>query len=258
MRGPAVHHWETSIYALDFEKKSALTGQLRREPSGLGLGYDVGYTYVHPKVGIMGYGHATLQQTLVADDDWASVSNNFFKLDAQAGFDLFRLFAGGDPNSGWHKHRAYVRGGPSMFHDWVMLRDRGTDLRDRYGADNPLNEAAPLVTALGYELAAEVEFRFPYGLGGVHFTFERGSYPSIDFPALDPREAALVALVSFDDLQTGSSYTWQRLKLELEIPINYSRYGGFALGGQMLKYENNFGSGVDNRGISLDYRWRFQ
>ena len=66
------------------------------------------------------------------------------------------------------------------------------------------------------------------------------------------------ARVGFDDLRAGSTYTWQRFKAELELPIDYSRYGGLFLGGQFLRYENNFGSGVDNRGISLDYRFRFQ
>ena len=66
----SVHHVTASIYALDYQKKSALTGTYHREPSGgfagNNLGYDMGYTYVHPKLGFVGYGHVTLQQTSIS------------------------------------------------------------------------------------------------------------------------------------------------------------------------------------------------
>jgi hypothetical protein len=259
--GPTVHHLDTSVYALDYSKKSALTGSFAREPQGgfLGnnLGYDLTYTYIHPRYGVVGYGHLTLQQTSIADTNYLDISSSFFKSDAQVGLDVIRLLSGGKKGSYWTQHTAYFRAGPSMFHSWVTSRDVGSS-KAGAAVDNPLNNSVPLVTGLGYELAAELDFRFPYWLGGVHFKFERGTYPSLSFAQLDPRDSAFVALIGFDDLRTGSSYTWQRLKLELELPINYSRAGGISLGGQIAKYENNFGSGVDNRGISLDYRLRFQ
>lgn len=262
MKGPSVHHLDVSVYALDFEKKSALTGSLQRRPEGglLGnnLGYDFGYTYIHPRLGILAYGHTTLQQTIVSTSDFVSVSNNFFKIDAQVGLDAIRLLSGGRPDSYWSQHSAFVRAGPSYFHDWIVSRDVGSGNDVRYTLANPLNQSIGLVSAGGYEIAAEVDFRFPFGLGGAHFNFERGSYPTISFPGLNARDAAFVALVGFDDLRAGDTYTWQRLKAELELPIDYSRYGGLFLGGQMVRYENNFGTGVDNRGLSLDYRFRFQ
>lgn len=264
MKETSVHHLSTSVYALDYEKKSALTGTFNRAPSGgfLGynLGYDVGYTYIHPTMGLVGYGHLTLQQSSMASTRYLQVSNSFFKGDAQVGLDLVRLLSGGRQDSYWAQHTAFARGGLSFFHDWIISRDVGTP-EESAAVDNPLNNSIGLVTGVGYEIAAEVDFRFPdihgWSTGGVHFKFERGSYPSLSFPALDPREAAFVALIGFDDLRQGSTYTWQRLKLEVELPINYSRAGGFFLGGQLVSYENNFGSGVDNRGLSLDYRLRF-
>jgi len=257
MTGPSVHHVKMSMYALDFQKKSALTGQLRRQPQGLGLGYDLGYEYEHPTLGLIGYGHMTWQQTNVDSGKYVHVTNYFVKLDAQIGIDLARLASGGNSSSWFASQRVYFRGGPSYFHDWIRLDDMRSGQR---GIDNPLviTDSAPLVSAYGYEVAAEVDIRFPYWLGGVHFNYERGSYPSISFPALDPRQSALVALVAFDDLRTGSSYTWERIKLELELPINFSRYGGLFLGGQLVSYQSETGSGVDNRGISLDFRWSAQ
>lgn len=262
MKGPSVHHLDMSVYALDYSKKSALTGQLNRTPSGsfLGgnLGYDLAYMVVHPRYGILFRGAGTLQQTTIAEASYVNVSNNFAKLDAQLGVDLIRLLSGGDKSSYWSQHLAYVRFGPSFFHDWIVSRDVASKFTERSFVKNPLNQSIGLVSALGYEIAAELDFRFPLFLGGLHLKFERGSYPSIKFPDLAARDGAFVALVGFDDLRAGSSYTWQRFKAELELPIDYSRYGGLFLGGQFLRYENNFGSGVDNRGISLDYRFRFQ
>lgn len=257
MIGPSAHHVSMSMYALDFHKKSALTGQLRREPKGLGLGYDFGYQYEHPRLGLVGYGHVTWQQTNVDSGKYVHVTNYFAKLDAQVGIDLARLASGGNPSSWFSSQRAYFRAGPSYFHDWIRLDDMGSG---QQGLNNPLviTDSAPLVSAFGYELAAEVDIRFPYWLGGLHFNFERGSYPSISFPALDPRQSALVELVAFDDLRAGSSYTWQRIKLELELPIDFSRYGGIFLGGQLASYKSETGSGVDNRGVSLDFRWSAQ
>lgn len=264
-KGPTVHHLDLSIYALDYSKKSALTGQLRREPSGSffgnNLGYDLGYTYIHPKYGLVAYGHGTLQQTTVAEASYVNVSNNFLKMDGQLGLDLVRLLSGGDPDSWWTQHTAFFRIGPSFFHDWVVMRDTSGKLTDRSYVKNPLNQSIGLVSALGYEIAAEVDFRFPaingWSLGGVHLDFERGSYPSISFPDLNPRDAASVALVGFDDLRAGDTYTWQRFKAELELPLNWSRMGGLFLGGQLIRYENNFGTGVDNRGINISYRYRY-
>lgn len=262
MVGPSVHHLDLSVYALDYEKKSALTGNLNRAPEGSifgnNLGYDLGYTYIHPTIGLIGYGHLTLQQTTIARGDFISVSNQFFKIDGQAGIDFVRLLSGGKKDSYWSQHSAFFRAGPSFFHDWIVSRDNASDNSVRYTLANPLNQSVGLVSAAGYEIAAEVDFRFPLFLGGFHFQFERGSYPSISFPALNARDAAFVALVGFDDLRKGDTYTWQRLKAELELPLDFSRYGGVFLGGQLVRYENNVGTGVDNRGISLDYRLRFQ
>lgn len=260
LEGPSVHHFDSSVYAIDYSKRSALTGSFGREPSGgffnSNLGYDATYTYIHKKYGVVAYGHATLQQTSIASTDYLEVSSSFFKGDAQIGLDLIRLLSGGKKGSYWSQHTAYVRGGPSLFHSWVTSRDVGTPGAGA-AVDNPLNNSVALVTGLGYEVAAELDFRFPYWLGGAHFMFERGSYPSLSFPTLNPRDSAFVALIGFDDLRAGSTYTWQRLKLALELPINYSRHGGLSVGGQLIKYENNFGSGVDNRGISIDYHLRF-
>lgn len=265
MTGPSVHHVDLSVYALDYSKKSALTGALQREPSGsfLGnnLGYDLGYTYIHPSYGIVGYGHSTLQQTSIDQGEYVQVSSSFFKADAQVGLDAVRLLSRGKRDSYWAQHTAFFRGGPSLFHNWLITRDTSSPGAGA-AADNPLNNSIGLATGLGYELAGELDFRFPqikgWSTGGLHFLFERGSYPALSFPALNARDGAFVALIGFDDLRQGSSYTWQRLKLELELPLDFSRYGGVFLGGQLAKYENNFGSGVDNRGISLDYRLRFQ
>jgi hypothetical protein len=262
MVGPSVHHLDLSVYALDYEKKSALTGSLNRAPQGSifgnNLGYDVGYTYIHPRLGLIGYGHLTLQQTTIARGDFISVSNQFFKIDGQFGLDVVRLLSGGKKDSYWTQHSAFVRAGPSFFHDWIVSRDNASDSNVRYTLANPLNQSIGLVSAVGYEIAAEVDFRFPLFLGGFHFQFERGSYPSISFPSLNARDSAFVALVGFDDLRQGDTYTWQRVKAELELPIDFSRFGGVFLGGQLVRYENNVGTGVDNRGISLDYRLRFQ
>lgn len=265
MKGPSVHHLDVSVYALDYTKKSALTGSLQREPSGgfLGnnLGYDLGYTYIHPNYGFLGYGHMTLQQTSIARSDHLQVSSSFYKMDLQAGFDAVRFLSKGKSSSYWTQHSAFVRGGPSFFHTWILSRDVGT--RGAGAAiDNPLNNSLGLSTGFGYEIAAEVDFRFPqiagFSTGGFHLQFERGSYPSLAFPELNPRDGAFVALIGFDDLRQGSTYTWQRFKAELELPIDFSRRGGVYLGGQIARYENNFGSGVDNRGLSLDYRLRFE
>lgn len=257
MTGPSVHHVKMSMYALDFQKKSALTGQLRREPRGLGLGYDLGYEYEHPTLGLIGYGHVTWQQTNVDSGRYVHVTNYFVKLDGQVGLDVARMASGGRAGSWFASQRFYLRGGPSYFHNWIRLDDMKSGQR---GLNNPLviTDSAPLVSAFGYEIAAEVDIRFPYWLGGLHFNYERGSYPSISFPALDPRQSALVELVAFDDLRTGSSYTWQRVKLELELPVGFSRYGGIFLGGQLASYKSESGSGVDNRGVSLDFRWSAQ
>lgn len=185
------------------------------------------------------------------------VSNNFFKADLQVGWDFATLLAAGNPRSWWTEQSLYVRGGGSFFHDWISSRDVGSTNNVRYTIDNPLNRSVALMTAWGYEVAAEVDIRFPFSLGGLHFKFERGTYPGLSFPSLDARDAAFVALVGFDDLRAGDTYSWQRMKLELELPINYSRHGGFFVGGQLASLENNYGSGVDNRGLSLDYRFRF-
>lgn len=261
LKGPSVHHLDTSVYAIDYSKKSALTGSYARQPSGgffnKNLGYDATYTYIHRRIGLLAYGHATLQQTSIASTDYLEVSSSFFKGDAQIGIDLIRLLSGGKKDSYWSQHIAFVRGGPSLFHTWVTSRDMGSP-KEGAAVDNPLNNSVALVTGLGYEVAAEVDFRFPLWLGGFHFKFERGTYPSLGFPGLNPRDSAFVALIGFDDLRQGKSYTWQRLKLDLELPINFSRQGGVSLGGQLARYENNFGSGVNNRGISLDYHLRFE
>lgn len=260
MTGPSVHHVDASVYALDYSKKSALTGSFAREPSGgfLGnnLGYDLAYTYIHPSLGIIGYGAGTLQQTSISSTRYLEVSSSFLKADLQTGIDVIRLLSGGSPGSYWSQHTAYVRAGPSYFHNWILSRD--AEPGAGAAIDNPLNNSVPLVTGFGYEIAAEADFRFPYSLGGVHFKLERGTYPYLSFPELNPRDGAFVALIGFDDLRAGDTYTWQRLKLELELPVGFSRKGGFYLGGQLASYENNFGSGVDNRGLSLDYRFRFQ
>ncbi len=264
MKGPSVHHVNASVYALDYSKKSALTGALQREPSGgfLGnnLGYDLGYTYIGARSGLVGYGHMTLQQTSIARTDYLQVSSMFYKADAQIGFDAVRFLSKGDPSSYWSQHSAYVRGGPSFFHNWILSRDVGSRGAGA-SVDNPLNNSLGLSTGLGYELAAEIDFRFPqiagWSTGGLHLQLERGSYPVLSFPALSARDGAFIALIGFDDLRQGSTYTWQRLKAELELPLDFSRRGGVFLGGQLASYENNFGSGVDNRGLSLDYRWRF-
>ncbi len=265
MKGPSVHHLTASIYALDYSKKSALTGSFAREPSGgfLGnnLGYDLGYTYIGAKSGLVGYGHLTLQQTSISRTDHLQVSSSFFKADAQIGFDAVRFLSKGDPSSYWSQHSAYVRAGPSFFHNWILSRDIGTRGAGA-NVDNPLNNSLALSTGLGYELAAEIDFRFPqifgWSTGGVHVQLERGSYPALSFPELSARDGAFIALIGFDDLRRGSTYTWQRFKAELELPLDFSRRGGIFLGGQIASYENNFGSGVDNRGLSLDYRWRFE
>ncbi len=250
------HHLVFSSYLLDYQKKSALTGSLQRPPSGLGFGYDVRYEYDSAKLGILGYGNFTWQESDIASDDWARITNYFVKTDAQIGWDLARFLSSQFDSEFWSWQRAYFRIGPSFFHDFIRLADVGTGNRQAF-VDHP-NIGAGLVTALGYEMAAEVDLRFPYDVGGLQFTFERGSYPSLTFPQVTPSEAVLITMVAFDDLRAGSSYTWQRLRLELEVPAVFTRKGGFQLGAQTFAYENNRGSGVDNRGFDVTYTWRWE
>lgn len=100
------------------------------------------------------------------DGKYVYVTNYFVKLDAQIGFDFARLASGGKSSSWFASQRLYVRGGPSYFHDWIRLDDMKSGQR---GIDNPLviTDSAPLVSAYGYEVAAEVDIRFPYWLGGL-------------------------------------------------------------------------------------------
>jgi hypothetical protein len=262
--GPVVHAVDVSAYLLDFSTKSALTGAVTREPVGglfANLGYDFAYTYTHPTNGLVGYAHTTWQQTSLATSKYLIVSNEFLKLDAQVGFDLIRFLTAGDTSNTLAKHAANVRIGPSLFHDWIYSRDVGNQ-KEAANVDNPLNNVVPLVTGLGYELAAELRYELPsvgaWSLGSLRFDFERGSYPSVRFPALDPRDAAFVAMVGFDDLRKGSSYAWQRMKLAYEPPFGFSRAGTLLIGGQLASFENNEGSGVDNRGLSIDYSFRYE
>lgn len=262
--GATVHHVDITAYLLDFNTKSALTGSVARAPVGGlfgSMGYDLGYTYKDPTNGLIGYAHGTWQQTSLASSNYLIVSNSFVKLDAQVGFDLMRYLSGGSEDSAWARHTATVRVGPSLFHDWIYSRDVGNQ-KEAANIDNPLNNVVPLVTGLGYEVAAEAEVRFPklgeYSLGGLRFVYERGSYPSINFPELNPRDGAFVAMIGFDELRKGSSYLWQRTKLELELPFDFSRAGAVFLGGQLASFENSEGSGVENRGFSIDYRFAFK
>ncbi len=54
--GATVHHVDVSAYLLDFNTKSALTGSVARAPVGGlfgNMGYDFGYTYIHPTNGAL-------------------------------------------------------------------------------------------------------------------------------------------------------------------------------------------------------------
>jgi hypothetical protein len=255
LEGPSVHHLSYQGYALDYTKRSALTGSALRT-EGFGLGYDVTYTYDHAKYGFMAYGNFTWQQSNIDSNDFAYITNYFVKADAQVGLDLARLLSTWTGSKYLMMQRMYGRIGPSVFHDWIRMGDHGSTGDIAYV--DQLHEGVALVTGLGWEVAAEVDFRFPYDLGGIRFDFERGTYPSLGFPAVTPQEAALIALVRFDDLRQGSTYTWQRLKLELEIPAVFTRAGGVSIAGQLFRYENNFGSGVDNRGLAIAYNWRWE
>jgi hypothetical protein len=261
---PTVHALDVSAYLLDFRTKSALTGAPAREPVGgpfSNLGYDFAYTYTHPQNGLVGYAHATWQQTSLATSKYLIVSNEFLKLDAQIGFDLVRFLTGGDSTNPLEKHAASVRIGPSLFHDWIYSRDVGNP-KEGANVENPLNNAVPLVTGLGYEVAAELRYELPHvldvSLGSFRFDFERGVYPSIRFPAIDPRDAAFVAMIGFEDLRKGSSFAWQRMKLAYEPPFGFSRAGTILFGGQLASFANDDGSGVDNRGFSIDYSFRYE
>ena len=65
-------------------------------------------------------------------------------------------------------------------------------------------------------------------------------------------------MVGFDDLRTGDEYSWQKVGLELNIPfLGFAKEGTINLGGQLTRYENNKGSGVNNRGVSVGGSWRF-
>ncbi|MBM4362436.1 MAG: hypothetical protein FJ104_07125, partial [Deltaproteobacteria bacterium] len=253
--GPTAHHLSYQGYALDYTKESALTGAAART-EGFGLGYDITYSYDHPTLGLMAYGNFTWQQSELDANDFVYVTNYFVKTDAQVGLDLARLLATLTGSKYLAAQRMYGRIGPSLFHDWVRMGDHGSTGDIAY-VDH-LNEGVALVTGLGYEAAAEIDFRFPYDLGGLRFDFERGTYPSLNFPRATPQEAALIQLVRFDDLRAGSSYTWQRLKLELEIPAVFTRNGGVGIAGQIFKYENDRGTGVNNRGLSIAYNWRWK
>jgi hypothetical protein len=261
---PIVHALDVSAYLLDFKTKSAITGAPAREPVGgpfSNLGYDLAYTYTHPRNGLVGYAHATWQQTSLATSKYLIVSNEFLKLDAQVGFDLIRFLTGGDSTDPLERHAANVRIGPSLFHDWIYSRDVGNQ-KEAANVENPLNNAVPLVTGLGFEIAAELRYELPrvfdFPLGAFRFDFERGTYPSIRFPALDPRDAAFVAMIGFEDLRKGSTFAWQRMKLAYEPPLGFSRAGTLLFGGQLVSFENNDGSGVDNRGFSIDYSFRYE
>lgn len=253
--GPSVHHLFASSYLLDYKKKSALTGSLQRPPEGLGVGYDIQYTYDSPTWGLMGYGGLTVQESQIAEDEWALITNYFFKVDAQVGLDFARMLASATGSEYFSWQRMYVRAGPSLFHDFIRLADRGTG--DRAAIIDHLNEGVALVTAVGYEVAAEIDFRFPYDFGGVHLNFERGTYPSLSFPVVTPSEATLITMIAFDDLRQGKSYTWQRFRFEVDVPFVFTRNGGVLLGAQAFAYENNQGSGVDNRAFNVSYYMRF-
>jgi hypothetical protein len=142
-----------------------------------------------------------------------------------------------------------------MFIDWVAVSDESSAVTADPGSY--LGMRAGVVNAFGYELSGTFSLDLS-PLGGVTATYQRGSYPSVSFPSVSADNAALLALVGFDDLRGGSTYTWENIHAEVSVPfIGYARRGSLNLGFSSMKYTSQRGTSVNNRGFSVGGNWRF-
>lgn len=245
----------TRTYLLDFKKKSALTGSLKREPEGLGVGWDFALEQMREGSGLTYGGALTYQQTGIDQNDWADINSIFLKLDATVGWNVAHAM-GRLIDSSWLERQVLeAKVGPSYFRNYAVLSDEGSAF------NSPLNEqigaSGTMVSAWGYEVAFKAAVDF-WGFGGVSASFERGSYPALSFPASNADGAALLVLAGFDDLRAGSEYTWQRVRAEISIPfVGALRSGTLDVSGTLTSYENDAGTSVNNRGLALGSSWRF-
>lgn len=247
---------DARVYLLTYDKKSPLTGSFKREPSGLGLGYDFAARYSHPEYGFLAGGELTFQQSEIDGNDFVNVSGFFVKLDAKVGWDAAR-FLGWLADWDWlRRQRLAVRVGPSVFHNWVYMGEEGGLFSSR-PRNARLNRGLGLATGLGYEVSAEASLDFGW-VGGVRVMAQRGDYPSLSFPEVSGNDAALFVLIGFEDLRGGDRYVWQRVMVDLDFPlVGFSKSGTLTLGGQLSRLEAGTGAAVNNRGFSLGGSWRW-
>lgn len=247
---------DARMYLLTYDKKSPLTGQLRREPNGFGLGYDFAGRYSHPEYGLIAGGELTFQQTEIDGNDWANVSGFFIKVDPKVGIDLARLVGWATDFTWLRRQRISARVGPSLFHNWVYMGEEGGLFSTR-PRDSRLNRGLGVASGTGYELVGEVALDLGW-VGGIKVNAQRGVYPNLSFPEASGGDAALFALIGFDDLRAGDSYTWQRLSIDLDLPfLGFSPDGALTLGGQLSRLEAGTGAAVNNRGLSIGGSWRW-
>jgi hypothetical protein len=246
---------EARIYLLSYDKASPLTGAFAREPEGLGVGYDWGLRYSHPRFGLLAGGDFTFQQSNIDANDFVQITAFFAKFDPKIGLDLARLLGWATDWSWLRRQRLSVQIGPSFFSNWIWLTEQGGIFVTR-PREADLNFSIGLASGTGYELVGEASLDFGW-VGGVKVIGQMGSYPSLSFPELRGRDAGLVALVGFDDLRGGDRYEWRRLIVSLDIPfVGFAKDGTLTVGGQLSQLEAGTGASVNNRGLSLGGSWR--
>ncbi len=251
-RAPRGHKLDSSIYTLAFEKKSALTGALQRQPSGLALGYDFKYQYVHPDWGWTVGADVTWQQTNIDESEFIYLTGFFAKLDLPLGADLARL-AGHAAGSSWLKRqRLMVRAGPSAFWNWIRVGDYATDVP----LAKRISDNIGLASGYGFAFDGELDVELVPGIVRGVGRFERGQYPKISTSKITGNQGALLAIIAFDDLRGAKSYTWQRLAVGLDFPIGQTAKS-LGLAGDFSRLETNSGTGVSNRGVSIKMKWRW-
>ncbi len=239
-------------YLLAMDQESALTGQFQREPEGNGLGYDIALEY---NQGLIAGIQWTYQQTNIKGTDWVAVTSSFTKFEFMFGIDLARGLGYLTDTTWLKRQRLAIKAGPSWFSNTVRMADEGSGFF--VSREDRVNIFATLNNAVGYEVAGELDVLIPF-IGGVRVVFQRGSYPSVNVPRINGTQAALVTLIGFDALRRGQSYTWQRFKVDLDIPfVGFTESGRVAIGGQLSKFQSEDGTAVNNRGLSLSANWAF-
>lgn len=253
--GPSSVQLNTAMYLIDFKKESALTGSLAREPSGLGVGYEWDLRYEHPEWGATAGAKVTWQQTNIDENDYVWVTGFFGKLDLPFGLDIARALATLTESRWLARQQLAFTAGPSFFRSTVVMADCCSGFG--HPRDGVLNQSAPIVRATGYELAGHGRIKVA-NVFGAAASYQRGTYTKLDFPRIDGDQAALVALIGYDELRGGSSYTWERIHVAIDVPfIGMNERGSFKLGGENATYRSSKGSAVNNRGLSLAGEWKW-